>query len=221
MHSAPAPYRSTPVRAAVLAAMTIALAASLAWGDPAVRVSYPSGVTRIELEGSWSGSAYRVSRAASPDGPASTITALDTPCLGPCFADDPTAEPGRTYWYRFELVLPDGSSARFGPYSVTVSNAAWGRLGAAAYPNPARGYQSVELFVGGRSSDAPVAARVDIFDLSGRRVRALFSGLIPVGATRIGWDGADDAGRRVRPGAYVMQFATPLGVRASRLLRID
>lgn len=221
MHPAQAPHRSAPVRATVLAAMTIALAASLAWGDPGVRVSYPSGVTRVELEGSWAGSAYRVSRAASPDGPASTITTLDTPCLGPCFAEDPSAEPGHTYWYRFDLVLADGSAARFGPYAITVSNAAWGRLGASAYPNPARGPQSIELFVAGRAGDNPVAARVDIFDLSGRRVRALFSGLIAVGATRLGWDGADDAGRRVRPGAYVMQFATPLGVRTSRLLRIE
>ena len=67
-------------------------------------------------------------------------------------------------------MLPDGSAARFGPYPVTISTAAWGRLGAAAYPNPARGRQQIELFVAGRAGDPAVAARVDVFDLGGRRV---------------------------------------------------
>jgi hypothetical protein len=202
-------------------ATTVALAASLAWGDPGVRVSYPSGVTRIELDGSWARSEYRVSRASSPDGPAAVITALNTLCLGACFADDVTAEPGRTYWYRFELVLPDGSPARYGPFPVTISPALSTRMGASAFPNPARGLQSIELFVAGRAGEPALPARADVFDLAGRRVRALLAGSIARGATRIGWDGTDDSGRRVPPGAYMMQFATPLGVRATRLLRIE
>jgi flagellar hook capping protein FlgD len=211
-------------RAAALTASSgraAALAASLAWGDPGVRVSYPSGVTRVELDGSWARSEYRVSRASSADGPAAVITALNTLCLGACFADDATAILGRTYWYRFELVLPDGSAARYGPFPVTISPALSSRMGASAFPNPARGSQSIELFVAGRAGDPAMPARAEVFDMAGRRVHVLLAGSIARGATRIAWDGSDDSGRRVPPGAYVVQFATPLGARAARLLRIE
>jgi hypothetical protein len=220
MHERPT-HRFAPLRSAALAATAVALAASLAWSDPEVRVSYPGGVTRIELEGSWAQSQYRVSRAATPEGPATPITALDTPCLGPCFADDPAAEPGRTYWYRFDLVLADGTAARFGPYPVTVSPALSASVGLGVFPNPGRGLQRIELFVTGRPSDPAVAGRLEVLDVSGRRVRALLVGPVSRGATRLYWDGTDASGRRVPPGAYLMHFATSLGARTARLLRID
>lgn len=212
---------SARLRSLALSATAVALAASLAWADPGIRVSYPSGVTRVELEGSWARSEYTVSRAASADAPATRITALNALCLGACFVEDVTAEPGQTYWYRFDLVLPDGNLARFGPYAVTVPAALAARVGVGVFPNPARGAQSIELFLAGRPGDAPVPARVDVFDAGGRRVRALLSRSLASGATRIVWDGADDGGRRVAPGAYLMQFATPKGVRTARLLRIE
>ena len=44
--------------------------------------------------------------------------------------------------------------------------------------------------------------RVDVFDVSGRRVRALFERRLPRGTHTLGWDGRDDTGRRVSAGTY-------------------
>src|SRR5947208_10997355 len=40
-----------------------ALVTSLAFADPGVRISYPQGATRVELEGNWSGCRYAVWRS--------------------------------------------------------------------------------------------------------------------------------------------------------------
>lgn len=48
----------------------------------------------------------------------------------------------------------------------------------------------------------PGPARVDLFDLNGRRVRALADRDLPAGATVIPWDGRDDSGALARRGVY-------------------
>jgi hypothetical protein len=53
--------------------------------------------------------------------------------------------------------------------------------------------------------------RVHIHDLSGRCVRALFSGYGAVGSTTISWDGLDDAGQRVPAGVYFGHLASESG----------
>lgn len=46
-------------------------------------------------------------------------------------------------------------------------------------------------------------ARLEIFDLRGRRVRTLLRGLVPAGETPVPWDGRTDAGTGVAAGSYV------------------
>jgi hypothetical protein len=45
-----------------------------------------------------------------------------------------------------------------------------------------------------------------IYDVSGRRVRVLVSGVIPAGYREATWDGRDDHGRRVASGVYLYQL---------------
>jgi YVTN family beta-propeller protein len=67
-----------------------------------------------------------------------------------------------------------------------------------AYPNPFDEATSFRF-----SLEVPARdVRIDVFDVSGRRVRALFDRRLPRGTHIAGWDGADDAGRRVRAGVY-------------------
>lgn len=74
---------------------------------------------------------------------------------------------------------------------VSLSNAA---------PNPFRSSTSFSLTL---ARDARVTAT--IADLSGRRVRTLVDREMSAGATRLAWDGRDDAGLSAAPGAYFMR----------------
>jgi hypothetical protein len=57
------------------------------------------------------------------------------------------------------------------------------------------------------SVNAPRASTIEVrvFDLKGRAVRTLASRM-SVGATRLAWDGTDDRGNAVPPGAYICQI---------------
>jgi len=68
---------------------------------------------------------------------------------------------------------------------------------AAPAPNPARSAARLVLEL-----PAPCVARVEVFDLAGRRVRLLADGALPGGTTSLTWDLADGRGQRVGAGIY-------------------
>ncbi len=61
--------------------------------------------------------------------------------------------------------------------------------------------------------------RLDIFSVSGRRVRSLFDGTVTSGRHQVFWDGRDDAGKRVASGTYYSKL-TAAGVQVTRTLRV-
>lgn len=67
--------------------------------------------------------------------------------------------------------------------------------------------------------DQPTPARIELFDLGGRRVRALADRTLPAGATVIPWDGRDEAGALARAGVYFARLTTPGLERSIRILR--
>jgi hypothetical protein len=78
--------------------------------------------------------------------------------------------------------------------------AAAAAAGVTAYPNPFRASATVEF----SARPAGGASRVDVIDVTGRRVRTL----VPhTGAERVTatWDGRDDADRRVPAGVYFVR----------------
>lgn len=52
----------------------------------------------------------------------------------------------------------------------------------------------------------PAPLRVEVLDLSGRRVRLLYEGERGIGAHDFGWDARDDGGRVVPPGLYLARI---------------
>ena len=66
-------------------------------------------------------------------------------------------------------------------------------------PNPSSGRLSTMLSVPG-----PTTIDAAVFDLAGRRVRTILSG-VRGGATKLEWDGRDELGHRVAAGLYVLR----------------
>jgi hypothetical protein len=207
------------LRAVSLACCAAALLASLAFATPSVRVSYPGGIPRIELEGSYPQSRYAVYRAVSSDGIGERITALDVLCLGSCYAQDADAQPGVTYWYRFDLTLTNGTHAAFGPYPVTISAELAPRVALRVLPNPVREAARIEMRLVFR--DGAVPAHAVLLDLQGRTVRTLFHGTLPPGTTALRWDGRDESGQTLAAGAYFLRLQTSLGTKIARVIRVN
>lgn len=61
------------------------------------------------------------------------------------------------------------------------------------------------------------AARVEIFDVAGRRVRTLVEAVLPAGRTAVAWDGRDDRGRELASGTFVCRVSAADGAGARRL----
>ena len=80
-------------------------------------------------------------------------------------------------------------------------------------PNPTRGAASI-LF----PTRFEGRVRIQVFDVSGRRVRALWDDPLPAGFHRIPWDGRDDQGRRVTPGLYFVRLQLDGMYRAGKLV---
>jgi flagellar hook capping protein FlgD len=61
-------------------------------------------------------------------------------------------------------------------------------------------------------------ATLEIVDAAGRRMRTLVSGAVAAGWHEVRWDLADDAGRRVGPGVYLVRLRTEAGALTRKLL---
>ena len=80
-------------------------------------------------------------------------------------------------------------------------------------PNPF--HQSAIIRFAERS---PGPVRVDVFDLSGRRVRKLLNqSRSPAGSSSVSWDGRDENGSKVADGVYLARL---IGVSGCRCLRL-
>jgi hypothetical protein len=85
-----------------------------------------------------------------------------------------------------------------------------------AFPQPFRTRTAVEIYMA-----AEADARVDVFDVGGRRVRTLAADRLGVGAHTIDWDGRDGRGTRVAPGVYVVQLRTDAVRHAIKVIRVE
>ena len=194
-------------RFVITTALAAALCATPVSAEPEFRLTYPNGVPRAEITGDWRHSRYSVWRAAAVSGPFERLGEGDVLCVGPCFVDDYSAAGGRTYFYRFDLLLADGSFATFGPYAAAILSNRMRALSAAVFPNPGHGSTEVTLFASGRPGTT-VGGEAALFDMSGRRVRTLFHGPLSSGPTRLRWDGRDEHGQELRAGLYLLRLAT-------------
>ncbi len=80
-------------------------------------------------------------------------------------------------------------------------------------PNPSGGGSALRFALG-----AAASARVDLYDVRGRLVRALFNESAAVGEHVLGWDGQDAAGRPVPAGVYYARLTARGESRVARLV---
>lgn len=78
------------------------------------------------------------------------------------------------------------------------------------YPNPFNPSTTIPFSLGRES-----AVSVDIFDCSGRHVRSLYHGRLPVGSYKLHWNGRDSSGHQVASGVYFVRMRSA-GVTRSR-----
>jgi hypothetical protein len=94
----------------------------------------------------------------------------------------------------------DATATRLAPGGEAEAPA---RFGARQnHPNPFAGSTTI-----GFQLPAASKVTVEIFDLSGRRLRVLAAGEHRAGVHALTWDGRDAAGARVRPGVYLYRVA--------------
>ncbi|MBN2172429.1 MAG: hypothetical protein JW819_14015, partial [Candidatus Krumholzibacteriota bacterium] len=107
--------------------------------------------------------------------------------------------------------LVDGAAPRqdAGPGAAAASGTAW-RLDVS--PLPGRAAWRLAL-----AGPAGVPARVDIFDVRGRRLARLHEGPLAPGAELL-WTGRDGAGRRLASGVYLARLSAPGACRTARLV---
>jgi hypothetical protein len=85
-----------------------------------------------------------------------------------------------------------------------------------AGPTPTRG--AVRLVL---SLPAPVTARIEVLDVTGRRVRTLAGGAFAAGRHGLDWDGRSDGGDPSGPGVYFVHARAGAFERTLRIVRIQ
>ncbi|HVP38870.1 MAG TPA: FlgD immunoglobulin-like domain containing protein [Candidatus Saccharimonadales bacterium] len=150
-----------------------------------------------------------VQRAAAESGPWADVGVLDGAGLaGAQQYDDRTLQQAGKYYYRV-VVTAGGSNSTFGPVLADVPLPPF-RV--QPVPNPSRGSLRVSCSVPRAGT-----ARLEVFDVAGRRVRMLLDGLAPMGHSDFLWDGRTQAGARAPAGSYYLRLSTGAGARVARV----
>jgi hypothetical protein len=142
------------------------------------------------------GVSFRVSRLEAPGGEYRPLDDRTVARDGLAFSfTDERVEPGGTYRYRVEHSKGAGWDELFETDAVSIPS-----MPAALFqnhPNPFNPSTAIGYYL-------PSSAHVtlEIFDVSGRRIRSLVDGPMAGGYHTALWNGADDAGRAVSSGIY-------------------
>jgi len=100
------------------------------------------------------------------------------------------------------------------PTSVESGSGGHGSYGLRMAPVPAAGPGTITFQL---PSSGPV--RLDLYTVAGRRVRSLLRGERSGGRHDLLWDGTDDRGRALPPGAYFLRLEGPDGAEAVKIIR--
>jgi flagellar hook assembly protein FlgD len=65
----------------------------------------------------------------------------------------------------------------------------------------------------------PEYIHLDIYDLSGRKVRSLLDGIRTAGRNVIYWNGTSDSNTELSPGMYLLQLSYPIGQQSIRMVK--
>jgi hypothetical protein len=116
---------------------------------------------------------------------------------------DGTVEPGKEYSYRLSDVSTRGEVAVYSPITVKTDQAPEKTEMEKAYPNPF----NPRTYIGYRLSEDD-RVEISVYDLLGRRVKALFNGRQSAGSYHVYWNATDETGNRAPSGGYIIQMTT-------------
>ena len=185
------------------------VAASLITGG-GVRVSW-SPNSEADLAG------YTVYRALSAGGPFTDVSGVLLTTAS--FVDVTIPGGTSTVWYQVSARDVNGNeSARSGVASITLSVETGGWSLQPGYPNPSGSGVPVHIPIVVPTSGGE--ARIEIVNNVGQRIRRMELGTLAGGATVVQWDGRNDAGREVAPGAYTAWLTTGSTRTGIRLVRV-
>lgn len=87
--------------------------------------------------------------------------------------------------------------------------------GLLVYPNPFAERVAIRF-----SLPASGPARLEVFDVTGRRIATLVAGVLGAGEREAAWSGRDASGERVPPGVYFARLETAAEAKAARLVLV-
>lgn len=126
---------------------------------------------------------------------------------------DERVQPETVYYYRLANVDFDGT-IHYYPETVKSSLAPISTFTLYPnYPNPFNAQTTVRFEIG-----EATRVQLDIFDVSGRRVRRLFQGYLQPGSYNYIWDGRDDRHEGVASGVYFLNFSAGNYFRAEKMV---
>lgn len=112
---------------------------------------------------------------------------------------DNTVQPGFTYFYKISY-RESGAWKVYGPIRVQTGAARFALR--AARPNPSRGPVRIDY-----EMDHAGPVRLEVFELSGRRVARLVDGPAPAGRSNVEWNPRSEASR-LSAGAYFVRLSS-------------
>jgi hypothetical protein len=209
----------------------LSLAGATAWDSLAIAVG-PSG--RREHEGVYDPVRDRLivfggySEATGGGAPSKDTWALSlagSPVwtqLSPAGVFDPLADHAAIYDAALDRLVSYGGNGAFNTTWLLLPNAVLDAPAPAvplaarivATPNPSRGAITVSFAL-----PSPGRARLDVFDVGGRRVARLLDAALPAGPHLARWDGRS-GGKSVPAGVYLARLEHAGGVATGRVLLI-
>jgi hypothetical protein len=134
-------------------------------------------------------------------------------------ADDygqPTCSPGAMTLARPGQAVLDGDAGERETSITRLSAESVRTELMSTAPNPSAGGTDVRFSVG---SDTE-AVRVEVFDVTGRRVRRLVDGFVTPGTYRVSWTGSDERGSRVAAGVYFLRMTSGDYTKVQKVVRL-
>jgi hypothetical protein len=156
-------------------------------------------------EAGQAGARFGIDRATREDNPPLVFERVAVRALSPVgtvtFRDEGVTA-GMTYVYRLEALDGAGLSVLTSEVYVPVTRAGLERN----FPNPFNPTTTLVFYV----PEGPAAkVTLEIFDVTGARVRVLASESLPPGRHTQRWDGRDDRGNGVGSGVYFCRLSMP------------
>ncbi len=116
------------------------------------------------------------------------------------FRDEKVAA-GHVYYYKIQTVAHSGETSWFGPVHIEVSGTPGRFVLEQNYPNPFNNQTTISFDL---AQDSHI--RLDIYTMTGERVRSLLDTFCGAGRYSVLWDGESDAGILLPSGTYIYKM---------------